>query len=467
MNPATTRIASETDSPLPGCAVPRFCQPDRTRLDPHPRSLDELIAAEHSVRAVWDLVLQMDLTPLHARYRAVEHHPGRPPIDVRLLVALWLYATLEGIASAHELARRCTRDDPFKWLCGGVSVNYHTLADFRTAHLDWLAEQLTWSVAVLRSQGLVDLNRVAQDGLRVRASAGAGSFRGETKLAEAYQEAQQHWQALQAELQENPARLGARRQRARVRAARQRLERLERAHHAWRQIEGQREKRKKGDGPKARASTTDPEARRMKMPDGGYRPAYNVQFATALDPLVVVGVDVTNAGTDAGQLAPMVEQIQHCYGVTPQEWYVDGSFATKEDITQVSAQGITVYAPIKEEAHKRQHGRDPYAPAKGDTPAVAAWRQRMGTAEAKAKYRARSLCEWTNATTREHGLTRLLVRGLAKVKAVALWHALATNVRRWLALAPLPAAGKALARALAAPGRALAGTVRPRAVGPC
>jgi transposase len=424
-----------------------------------------LIAHEHPVRAVWELVLHMDLSALEANYRAVEQHPGRPAIDVRLLVALWLYATLEGIASAHELNERCTRDDPFKWLCGGVSVNYHTLSDFRSDHADWLAEQLTWSVAVLRSEGLVDLNRVGQDGLRVRASAGAASFRGATKLAEAYQEAQQHWHTLQGQLQENPGALTARRRKAQIRAAQERLERLERARQEWQHIEAQREKRKKGDGAKARASTTDPEARRMKMPDGGYRPAYNLQFATALDGLVVVGVDVSNAGTDAGQLAPMVSQVQQQHGVKPQEWYVDGGFVSNHDITQVSDQGIVVYAPIKEETKKQQQGRDPYAPAKGDTAAVAAWRQRMGTAEGKAKYRGRSLCEWTNATNREHGLTRLLVRGLTKVKAVALWHGLATNVRRLLALRP--AAAAALAASRDALGQALAGTVRAAAVACC
>jgi transposase len=429
--------------------------------------VDDLVAPDHPVRTVWDFVLQMDLTALAAHYRAVEHHPGRPPIDVRLLVALWLYATLEGIASAHQLNERCTRDDPFKWLCGGVGVNYHTLSDFRTAHQDWLAEQLTWSVAVLRSEGLVDLNRIGQDGLRVRASAGASSFKCADKLAEAHQEAQQHWQALEAEAKQHPGVVSARQRKAQQRAARERLQRVQRAQEHWQQIQAQREKRKKGDGEKARASTTDPEARRMKMPDGGYRPAYNVQFATTLDTLVVVGVDVTNAGTDGGQMTPMIEQIKESCQATPPEWYVDGGFATREDITGATAQGTEVYAPIKAEAKKQRAGKDPYAPAKGDTPAVVAWRKRMGTEEAKTKYRARSLCEWTNATSREHGLTRLLVRGLAKVKAVALWHALAVNLRRTLALRALRAAPKALSASAQAVGEVLAGRVRAEAMAAC
>ena len=456
---STALLTSPVDQPANSAPRPRFCRPDRQQLDPHPRLLDELVAPDHAVRAVWDFVQQMDLAALEAEYRAVEHHAGRPPIDVRLLVALWLYATLEGVASAHRLNQLCTRDDPFKWLCGGVSVNYHTLSDFRTEHADWLAEQVVWSVAVLRSEGLVDLNRVGQDGLRVRASAGASSFRREAKLAEAHREAQQHWETLQAELQADPGARSRRQRKAQERAARERVERLRQAQQEWRTLEASREKRKKGDGAKTRVSTTDPEARRMKMPDGGYRPAYNVQFATTLDTLVVVGVDVTNAGTDAGQLEPMVAQIAQDCGAPPQECYVDGGFVRQDDITAVSAQGVVVYAPIKEEAKKLSQGRDPYAPVQGDTPEVAAWRQRMGTDEGKAKYRARSLCEWTNATSREHGLTRLLVRGLAKVKAVALWHGLAVNFRRTVALRAAQAA-EALVGTQHAVAELLRGTVR-------
>ena len=251
--------------------------------------------------------------------------------------------------------------------------------------------------------------------------------------------------------------VSARQRQAQLRAARERLQRLQRAQEHFQQIQAQREKRKNGDGAKARASTTDPESRRMKMPAGGYRPAYNVQFATTLDTLVVVGVDVTNAGTDGGQMTPMVEQIKESCQTTPPEWSVDGGFATREDITGATAQGTAVYAPSEAEAKKQRAGKDPYAPAKGDTPAVVVWRKRMGTAEAKTKYRARSLCAWTNATSREHGLTCLLVRGLAKVKAVALWHGLAVNFRRTLALRAARAARAESVRAL---GELLAGTVR-------
>jgi transposase len=413
---------------------PRFQRPDRSRIDPYPLPLDELIAPNHQVRALWDFVLAMDLTPLEATFRAVENHPGRPPIDVRILVALWLYATLEGFASARELEERCRRDDPFKWLCGGVSVNYHTLADFHTEHGPWLERQVVWSVAVLRQEGLVDLNRVGQDGLRVRASAGSSSFRGADKLHEQVAEAQQQWDRLQAEAQADPAQRRRRQQQAQQRAARERLQRVQRACAEWKKVEAAREAHKKGDGIRAKASTTDPEARRMKMPDGGFRPAYNVQYATDLDSLVVVGVEVTNAGSDAGQMDPMLAQIQRQQQEQPQEYFTDGGFATLDDIAKVSQRGVVVYTPVKDEDKKCAQGQDPFTPRPKDTPEVAAWRQRMGTAQGRQAYRQRSKCEWTNATCRNRGLYRLLVRGQVKVRAVALWHGLAVNFLRTQAL---------------------------------
>jgi transposase len=376
----------------------------------------------------------MDLRPLTATIKAVEGHPGRTPIDVRILVALWLYATLEGIGSAYRLDKLCRRDDDFKWICGGVSVNYHTLADFRTDHGDWLQQQIVWSVALLRREGLVQLHRIGQDGLRVRASADSGSFKKRTKLQEYLDEAQRHYDQVQAGAHDDPAGASRRQRQARQRAARERLQRLQRACAELKQVEAAREARQKGDGRHARASSTDPEARVMKMPDGGFRPAYNVQFATDLDSLVVVGVEVTNAGSDGGQMDPMVEQIEQRHGQQPREYFTDGSFSTLEDIERLSRRGVTVYTPVKDEDKKRQRGEDPFAPRPGDVPGVLAWRQRMGTAAGRLAYRQRSKCEWTNATCRNRGLYRFWVRGQAKVRAVACWHGLAVNFLRGVAL---------------------------------
>lgn len=415
-------------------AAPRLRRVDRSQVDPNPRKLDDLIGTDHDARLVWDLVGDLDLEPLYERIKAVEGHPGRPPVDPKILVALWCYATVEGVSSARELEKRCYEQDPFKWLRGGIDVNYHSLADFRVDHGDWLQEQVVGIVASLMNEGLVDLNQVGQDGLRVRASAGAGSFKREAKLDEHLQAAQTQWQRLEEEFTEGAALGMTRQQAARRRAARERLERLEQAKREHQKVRAAREARKKGDGEQTRASMTDPEARRMKMPDEGFRPAYNVQFATTLDTLVITGVDVTNSGSDAGQMDPMVEQIQEDLGRLPEEYYTDGGFSTIEDIEQVSARGVVVFTPIKEAKRQQEAGKDPYAAKRGDSPVVAAWRQRMGTEAGKTKYKQRGKCEWSNAQARNRGLQRFLVRGLKKVKAVALWFALVQNLFRAVAL---------------------------------
>jgi transposase len=400
-----------------------------------PKTIDELIPPDAKARLVWALVEGVDLTPLYQEIKSVEGHAGRPATDPRILVALWLYATDEHIASAHEVNRRCVDCDPYKWICGGVPMNYHTLSDFRVDHREWLREQVVTNIAVMRSEGLASLETLGQDGMRVRAHAGSDSFKTAEKLSQLLEEAEQQWEKLQEEFEQSesltPRQLGAQQ-----RAARERMERLKQAQQEVKQVALQREKRKKGDGKTARASTTDPEARRMKMADGGTRPAYNVQFATDLKSLVIVGVDVVNVGSDAGQIEPMVQQIETEQAPLPDraEYYVDGGFASNQDLESVSQRGVTVFAPVKAVKKKQQRGEDPYAPKRGDTPWVAAWRQRMGTAEAQEKYKQRSKTEWPNATCRNRGLQQFLVRSLKKVKAVVLWYVLVHNLFRMVAL---------------------------------
>jgi hypothetical protein len=342
-------------------------------------------------------------------------------------MALWLYATSEGIGSARQLDELCRDHAAYQWIVGDVSVNYHTLSDFRCDHAALLDDLLTQGLAALMAEGLVDLNRVAQDGMRVRASAGAASFRRRPTLEEALAQAEAQVEALRAEAEEDPAASDRREKGARQRAARERAERVKAALERLPELEA---KKKAGEKDQARCSTTDPEATVMKMADGGFRPAYNFQFATATDSQVIVGVDVEMTGSDAGRLVPMVEQVRGRYETVPGDVLVDGGFAQHDQIETVSAPGMgcTVYAPVPK---PKGPGVDRHTPKPGDGAAVAAWRQRMGTDQAKAIYKERaSTAECVNAQARGRGLLRLLVRGLAKVKAIALWHALAHNLLR-------------------------------------
>ncbi len=392
-------------------------------------SLDQMLPPDHVARVVWDAVKDLDITPLLADIRSVEHHAGNPAIDPRLLIALWLLATIHGVASARDLERRCREHTAYRWLCGGVPVNYHTLSDFRTGRVEFLDELLTTSVAGLLHQDLIVLDRVAQDGMRVRASAGKASFRRHTTLHKCLAEAEAQVQALKAQTEADPSVNAKRQQRlAEGRAARITAALAEARQLAQRRQEVQASKGVKAQEP--RASTTDPEARVMKMPDGGYRPAYNVGLATTTVGGIIAGADVTNQGSDSGQLAPMAEQLEARYGAKPKEVLADGGFATLDDIQAMHADHqVVVYAPVKDEQKKREAGADPFAPRPRDPEGVALWRQRMGTAAAQAIYVERAqTAEWANAGMRNRGLYQFRVRGLAKVKAVVLWYVLAHNL---------------------------------------
>jgi transposase len=403
---------------------PRLRTVDRQQIIPA-MPLEHLLDGDHQARLAWDFCLGLDLTPLYDRIRSRLGGPGHPALDPRIGVALWLYATLEGIGSARYLDYLCTHHNAFRWLCGGVSVNYHSLADFRVAHVDFLDGVLTHSVAVLREQGLVDLNRVAQDGMRVRASAGAASLHRKATLEECLQEAEDQVARLKEELDDDPAAPSRRHAAARERAARERAERLEQALARLPELEA---KKKAGEKDKARCSSTDPEATVMKMADGGYRPAYNVEFGADCDSLVIAAVQVTTSGSDAGQITPLLDQVKDRCGAYPKEALADGGFVSLDDIEQAQSppRDCQVYAPVPE---PKDATRDRHQPLPTDSPQVAEWRARMGTEEAKAVYRQRaSTIECVNAQARNRGLVRLLVRGLAKVRAVALWFAIAHNI---------------------------------------
>ena len=409
----------------------RFQRAQRRQIMMQMLSLDQMLAEDHTARLIWAYVDSLNLTELYAKIRAVAGGAGRDPIDPQILLSLWLMATIDGIGSARRLDRLCEEQAPYQWLCGGVLVNYHTLADFRVDHGVFLDGLLTQSVAVLLHQGLVELTRVAQDGMRVRASAGAGSFRRKPTLAERLKEADAHLDDLKREAEEDASAEDRRVKAARQRAAADRKERLQKALQERETLVSKMERRKKGSGGSARASMTDPESRKMKMGDGGFRPAYNVQFATATDSLVIVGADVTNAGTDGGQMKPMVDQIERRYQTRPDEYLADGGFVSLSDITDLEKSGITTFLPIMEQDQKRAKGIDPFAPVKGDSEEVKRWRARMGTEAAQEIYRQRAVtAEFPNATCRNRNLKQFTVRGLLKVKAVTLLQALAHNIQR-------------------------------------
>ena len=418
----------------------RVLRPVRYQLQWLPRTLDEVLAEDHPARAIWGFLEKLDLSAFYGSIKATLDRPGRSTTDPQVLLAVWLLATVDGIGSARRLARLCQEHDAYRWLCGGVPINYHMLSDFRGAHPGALDELLTQIVASLTTAGAVTLERVAQDGMRVRASAGASSFRRQETLETHLEAARAQVERLAKEREHPDPGVNQRERAARERAARERVERVEQALDYLPQAQAAKErqqqtqaiaKRAKVSAP--RVSSTDPEARVMKMPDGGFRPAYNVEVATDQAQGIIVGVTVIKEGTDAGQALPMEEQVVERTGRHPGAYLMDGGFATREDITALEERDVTVYAPVKLPKSKPEEER--YQPRYGDSPQVVRWRQRMATEEAKAVYRQRgSTAEWANAQVSQHGVSRFTVRGVAKVTSVMLLVAVGHNLLRWAAL---------------------------------
>ena len=411
---------------------PRVVSPNREQLLLAPVDLERLIPDEHPARGVWALVERLDLSAFYDEIEARGSDPGRPATDPKVLLALWVYANAEGVGSARLLERLCERDAPYRWICGGVPVNHHTLSDFRVEHGKKLNGLLTPTLAALMKQGVVTLRRVAQDGLKVRASAGAASFRRRQSLDRCLEEAKEQVRKLKREVEDDGSASSRREKGARERAAAERQAAIEAALAELAEVERKREERANQAKGEARVSTTDPACRVMKMADGGFRPAYNVQLATDVESGCIVGVGVTNHGTDQPNLVPMLDDIQQRTGKTPDNYLVDGGFVSRENIEVLTERGAVAFAPVSEPRNQKV---DRYTPKKDDSPAMAAWRVRMGTEQAKRIYVQRgATAERTNADLRAHrGLDRLNVRGLAKVKSVVLLAALTFNALRMIA----------------------------------
>jgi transposase len=378
---------------------------------------EDALPVEHPARLLWRVVETLDLSAFLRDAKAVEGHQGRDVVSVRMLLTLWLYAISVGVGSAREIERRFKTDIAFQWIVGDQRVGRTTLAEFRVQHLEALEKVFTDVLGLLLDRGLANLDLVAQDGTRVRASASAPSFRRLPALEACREQAQLHLKAVLAEADEA---LSLHAQRVREAKARDYQQRVEDAIGAIGELMATRR-----DKRPPRASTTDPEARVMKMADGGFRPGYNVQLSSAGSPLggprTIVGVRVTNKGSDYGSVEPMLVQIHQRTGQLPDKLLADGGHADVSSIEAATALGVVPVIPPRAEDSPLNHK---------DSEIIQAWRERMKTDDSKQLLRARaSLCELPNAHAKTRfAMASLLVRGLEKVTCVALLTALTHNV---------------------------------------
>jgi transposase len=414
----------------------RVNHPQRHQVSMQFLSLDQMLPENHVARTLSAYVKTLDTAALYQQINVSSTQAGRTATNPEVLLTLWLLATVEGINSARELERRCQRDMPYLWICGEVRVNRSTLSDFRVHAGPFLNELLVNTITGLIDSGVVGYEVVAQDGMRVRASAGKSSFRRAPTLKKLRTEVKAFIEELQEPKDNNDDDRGSpQSQASRKRSAEARLQRLNESLEQIEELGKRREKRNKGEGEKTRCSTTDPDARNMKMANGGFNPALNVQFASDSKARMIVGVDVTNEGTDGGQLEPMANQLASDYGRPPEKIVTDSAYATRNGVTAVEKNGSQVIATVPREEQLARHGKNAHERQKGDTDEYAAFRTRMTEPENIELCKQRpSLAEFPNAVCRNRNLQQFNVRGMVKAKAVALWHAVAFNFTRMVHL---------------------------------
>ena len=421
---APARTSSCGESPLRGPVCKRVREPGRSQGEIRFEIPDDALAPSHPARLLWNVLGVVDISAFSAGYRAVEGGKGRSRLSPRMLLTLWLYAISIGVGSAREIGRLIKTDIAFRWIVGDVSAGHHTLSEFRVRYGAALETLLTDVLASLLDKGLISLDLVAQDGTRTRAAASAPSFRTKGGLLQCREQAALHLKAVLSSAGD-PAHSRAEHAR-REAAARDLKARVESAITTVNHLQA---RHPPTSDTSPRASTTDAEARVMKMGDGGFRAAYNVQYATSGSPLggprAIVAFQVSNAGSDMGSMTPMVQQIQARTGALPKVLLADGGHAKHEDIVALKRQGVDVLVPPPDSAKSIAVLR-----SQNVAPEIVAWRERMEEPEAKELYRARaSLCELPNAHQKSHhGLTQFLVRGLEKVTCVVLLHILASNL---------------------------------------
>lgn len=399
----------------------RVEEPDRSQATMTFAVPDDAISSTHAARVIWNVIGTLDLSKFLVGVKSIEGSFGRKTKSPQMKLALWLYAITQGVGSARRIAELVRSEVAFRWIVGDVSIGHHTLSSFRVDHGAALEQLMTDVIASLMHKGVLSLDVVAQDGIRIRAAATAPSFRRLPSLLECRDQAALHLKATLAQADDPEL---TRAQKARREAAA--LDFQRRVEEAISTVTELQAKRSPSDKP-ARASTTDAQARVMKMADGGFRAAYNVQMATAGSPLggprTIVGVRVTNVGSDMGSVTPMLEQIEQRTGVLPKALLADANHAKHECIRAATEKGVEILIAVPEREARQGANVNPEE-------SIAAWRARMETEEAKTLYRARaSLCELSNAHLRTlHGVDNFLVRGIAKVTCVVLLAGVAANI---------------------------------------
>ena len=457
--------------------------------------VERLVEEDHPARLIWDAVGKLDLSPFFEAIKSRKIVGGRPSHHPQLLISVWAYAHSRGIGSAREIDRRFNYDPAFQWLTGMESINYHTLADFRVEKKEELDKLFTHLLGMLSAAGLISLDQVMVDGTKIKALASGKSFRREKKLREHLEQVRAQVEALSDPYTEDRS---PREKQARERGRREKQERLESALEELKKLREQKSGEKEKE--EARVSMSDPEARNMKQACGGYAPSYNAQICTDGANGLIVDVEVTQAGNDFHQLLPALDRVQERMAKTPEEMIGDGGYTSRENVEKMAERQVEFVGSLGDNANKANGDQQRFAvnlfvynaeqncflcpagkrleyerkeekdgqtsyrykankqdcqscPLKQqccpknqrygrsvtrteETAAMLAFRAKMATEEAQARYRRRAqIAEFPHAWIKAKiGLRQFHVRGLTKVKAELMWASFTFNLQTWIRL---------------------------------
>ena len=414
--------------------------PIRNQVEFQISSLDSLVPTNHKVRNVWEFVASMDCKPCFQNLKSFKGSDGRSSTSPLVLLALWIYSIMDGNLSARKLETLCKEHIAYKWIAGGVPINRTTLSEFRTLNPLIFEDLLTNTIAVMLQVGLINDTDFAQDGTKIKANAGYNSYRKEKTLELTKQNIKTYIAELKADYENS---YDKSKQNRKLRIAKERLERVE---DALKILESEKEVRiengnNNGSPPSQedldamRASKTDPRARKMKMGDGGYRLAYNIQLATGMTSRVIFGVDVVTTldqGTSPYMMARVHNRLKTLGMVPPKSWIADAAYSAKHDVemSEKTFPNCLYYAPPK-----TRKNIDPKKHLKRDSKAIKKWRDLIGTAQVKILYKLRcSTAEFSNAQMKKRGFRELMVRGIEKVKSSTILNAIVQNIERFFSL---------------------------------
>ena len=307
-----------------------------------PLDVENLVGADHKVRAIWTLSGLFDLSELLERIKSRQGETGQGAEDPRLLLSIWIYAYSEGVSSSREVADRLQHEPGLMWLAGLRTISHATLSNFRKDHKKVLERVFVELLGILETAGVVKLDQVMHDGTKIRTQAGADTFRREKTLEKNLEKAR----VVVEQLGNPDTNSSGRQAAAQRRAARERVGRLEAGMSELKQLQADKDTPKEKE--EVRVSTTEPEARKMKHGDNAIAPSYNAQISTDAEKKVIVGHHLSQCSSDSNSLTPAMDEVKKNLGRDAKQVVADGGYTNRGNIVEMAKRGIDFIGSMRD-----------------------------------------------------------------------------------------------------------------------